>query len=97
MWVKSAALKEGERDVELEEEKVRAGAERGDYNSSHNRRGSFARRSWISEATEQSRSRGAHGKAEVNHPFPDSPHVKGIRRCIVGMTPLTPTTPLLNY
>lgn len=97
MWVKSAALQEGERDMELEEEKVRAEAERGDYNSSHNRRSSFARRSWMSEATEQSCSRGAHGKAEVNHPFPDSPHVKGIWRCIVGMTPLTPTTRLLNF
>lgn len=44
----------------------------------------FEQRSWISRATEQSCSRGAHGKAEVNHPFPDSPHVKGIQRCIVG-------------
>lgn len=38
----------------------------------------------------ESCSQGAHGKAEVNHPFPDSPHVKGIQRCIVGMTPVTP-------
>lgn len=47
-------------------------------------------RFYMSWARERSCSQGAHGKAEVNHPFPDSPHVKGIQRCIVGMTPVTP-------